>query len=73
MIEVGTFETRTDAASARALLAHAGIPSVLVPDEESGHYFIGLNGGARLFVADADTETAAAILRHRVTRDEADP
>jgi len=63
MIEVGRFDARTDAAFARSLLAAAGIPCVLAPDTASGPYPIGLSGGARLLVADADAHDAAEILR----------
>jgi len=63
MVEIGTFDTRTDAEIARALLAAAGIPCVLAPDKASGTYPIDLSGGARLLVAAADAEQAAEILR----------
>jgi hypothetical protein len=63
MVEIGTFETRSDAEFARSLLAAAGIPSVLAPDE-SGGYPIGFSGGARLLVAEADADDAVVILRH---------
>jgi Putative prokaryotic signal transducing protein len=55
MVEVGRFEVRTDAELARSLLAAAGIPCVLAPDEVAG--------GARVLVAEADAGDAAAILR----------
>jgi hypothetical protein len=64
MIEVGRFETRADAEFARSLLAAAGIPCVLAPGKASGAYPIGLSGGARLLVADADANAAGEILRH---------
>ena len=64
MVEVGRFNTRTDAEFARSLLAAAGIPCVLAPDEAAGAYRIDRSGGARLLVADADASDAAAILRH---------
>jgi hypothetical protein len=65
MVEVGTFETRADAEHARSMLAAAAIPSVLVPDPADGPYPLDLSGGARLLVAEADAEAAAAILGHR--------
>jgi len=64
MVEVGRFDTRTDAEFARSLLAVAGIPCVLVPDEAAGAYPIDLSGGARVLVADADAHDAAVILRY---------
>jgi hypothetical protein len=63
MVEVGTFDTRTDAEFARSLLAAAGIPCVLAPDQAAG-YPIDLSGGARVLVAEADAHDAAVILRH---------
>ena len=48
MIEVGRFDTRTDAEFGRALLAAAGIPCVLAPDDASGAYPDDFLGGARL-------------------------
>jgi hypothetical protein len=64
MVEVGRFDTRTDAEFARSLLAAAGIPCVLAPDEAAGAYPIDRSGGARVLVADADADDAAVILRH---------
>jgi hypothetical protein len=64
MVEVGRFDTRTDAETARSLLAAAGIPCVLAPDEAAGAYAIDRSGGARVLVADADAYDAALILRH---------
>jgi hypothetical protein len=66
MVEVGRFETRTDAEFARSMLTAAGIPSVLAPDQSAG-YPIDLVGGARLLVAEADADDAAVILRHHAT------
>lgn len=63
MIEVGRYDIRTDAEFARSLLAAAGIPCVLVPDEACG---ADVCGGARLLVAEADAHDAAEILRHHV-------
>ena len=62
MVEVGRFDTRTDAEFARSLLAAAGIPCVLAP--EQGHAVApgGPRGGARLLVADADAHDAGEIL-----------
>jgi hypothetical protein len=70
MIEVGRFDTRADAEFARSLLAAAGIPCVLAPDKTSEAVPIGLAGGARLLVADADAHHAAKILRHREPTEE---
>jgi uncharacterized protein YbjT (DUF2867 family) len=67
MVEIGRFETRSDAEFARTLLAAAGIPSVLAPDE-SGGYAMDLSGGARLLVAEADADDAVVILRHHAHR-----
>jgi hypothetical protein len=64
MIEVGSFDTRTDAEFARSLLAAAGIPCVLAPDTAAGTYPNDRSGGARVLVADADAHDAAVILRH---------
>jgi hypothetical protein len=64
MVEVGRFDTRTDAEFARSLLAAVGIPCVLAPDEAAGAYPIDRSGGARVFVADADAHDAAVILRY---------
>jgi hypothetical protein len=70
MVEVGRFATRTDAEFARSLLASAGIPCVLAPDEAAGAYPIDLSGGARVLVADADAYDAAVILRHHAPGEE---
>jgi len=72
MVEVGRFHTRTDAEYARSLLAAAGIPCVLAPDEVAGAYPINRSGGARVLVADADASDAAVILRRYVPRGEDD-
>jgi Putative prokaryotic signal transducing protein len=63
MVEVGKFDTRTDAELARSLLAAAGIPCVLAPDGAASTYPIDRSGGARVLVADADAHDAAVILR----------
>jgi hypothetical protein len=63
MVEVGTFDTRAEAEFARSLLAAAGIPCVLAPDEGACAYPIGLSGCARVLVAEADAHNADAILR----------
>ena len=70
MVEVGRFDTRTDAEVARSLLAAAGIPCVLAPDEAAGAYAIDPAGGARVLVADADALEAAVILRHHAPNEE---
>ena len=70
MVEVGRFDARKDAESARSLLAAAKIPCVLVPDE--GPDPDGPSDRARILVADADAEDAAAILRRYTNTDEDD-
>jgi putative signal transducing protein len=67
MVEVGRFDTQADAESARSLLAAAGIPCVLAPDEAAGAYRIDVSGGARVLVADADAQDAAVILRNHTS------
>jgi hypothetical protein len=69
MIEVGRFDTRTDAEFARSLLGAAGIPCVLAPDKVPGAYANDLSGGARVLVADADADDAAVILGHHQSTD----
>jgi hypothetical protein len=64
MIEVGRFDTRTDAEFARSLLAAARIPCILAPDTAPGDDPIDLSSGARLLVADADAHDAVEILKH---------
>ncbi len=64
MIEVGRFDSRTDAQYARSLLAAAGIPCVLAPHEAFGAHPPGSSGGARLLVAEADAQAAGEILHH---------
>ena len=70
MVEVGRFDTRTDAEFARSLLAVAGIPCVLAPDEATGASPIQPSGGARVLVADADAHDAAVILRYHALTEE---
>jgi Putative prokaryotic signal transducing protein len=70
MVEVGRFDTRTDAQFARSLLAAAGIPCVLAPDEVTGAYPIDLAGRTRVLVADADAHDAAVILGHHAPSEE---
>jgi hypothetical protein len=72
MVEVGRFDTRTDAEFARSLLAAAGIPCVLAPDQAAGAHPIDRSGGARVLVADADADDAAVILRHHTPGEEDD-
>jgi hypothetical protein len=62
VIAVGTYPTRTDAELARATLEAEGIASEITSDDAGGAYPFDLSGGARLLVADADAERAAAIL-----------
>ena len=64
MVEVGRFDTRTDAEFARSLLATARIPCVLVPDESAGAFPVDLSGGVRVLVAEADVHDAAVVLGH---------
>jgi hypothetical protein len=70
MVEVGRFDTRTDAEFARSLLAAAGIPCVLAHDEVAGAYPIDFSGSTRVLVADADAYDAAVILRHHAPGEE---
>ena len=70
MVEVGRFDRRADAEFARSLLAAAGIPCVLAPDETAGAYPIDHSGGARVLVADADADDAAVILRDHAPGEE---
>jgi hypothetical protein len=70
MVEVGRFDTRMDAEFARSLLAAAGIPCVLAPDEAARAFPVDFSGGARVLVADADARDAAVILRQRTPNEE---
>jgi hypothetical protein len=65
MIEVATYNTRSDAELAQATLAAAGIPSVIAADDAGGAYPFDLTGGARLLVDEADAEDAGAVLASR--------
>jgi hypothetical protein len=65
MITIGTYRTRSDAEFAQALLASAGIESVISSDDAGGAYPFDLSGGARLFVNEADAEAARALLDER--------
>ncbi len=65
MIEVAAFSTRSDAELAQGALAAAGVDSVIASDDAGGAYPFDLGAGARLLVADADAEAAAAILDQR--------
>jgi hypothetical protein len=65
MVEVGSYTTRSDAELAQAVLAAAGIPSVIAADDAGGAYPFDLSGGARLLVDEADAEDSAAILAGR--------
>ena len=62
MIEVGTYASRSDAELAQAILAAAGIPSVISADDAGGAYPFDLSGGARVLVDETDAEDAAAVL-----------
>jgi hypothetical protein len=62
MVEVGTYNTRSDAELVQATLAAAGIPSVISADDAGGAYPFDLTGGARVLVDEADADDAAAVL-----------
>ena len=62
MVEVGTYNTRSDAELAQATLAAAGIPSVISADDAGGAYPFDLTGGARVLVDKVDADDAAAVL-----------
>jgi hypothetical protein len=70
MVEIGRFDTRTDAEFARSLLAAAGIPCVLAPDQAAGACAIDRSGGARVLVADADAHDATVILKYHTPPEE---
>ena len=57
--------TRSDAELAQTALAAAGIRSEVVSDDAGGAYPFDLSGGARLLVAEADAQDAAAVLSAR--------
>jgi len=69
MVDVGSYATRSDAELAQAVLAAAGITSVLAADDAGGAYPFDLSGGARLLVDEADAEDAAAVLSERPDAD----
>jgi hypothetical protein len=62
MVEVGTYNTRSDAELVQATLAAAGIPSVISADDAGGAYPFDLTGGARVLVDEVDADDAAAVL-----------
>jgi hypothetical protein len=62
MIEVGTYPTRSDAEVFQAVLATAGIPSVIAVDDAGGAFPLPLAGAARLLVDESDAEAADAVL-----------
>jgi Putative prokaryotic signal transducing protein len=62
MVQVGGYTTRSEAELAQAVLAAAGIASVITADDAGGAYPFDLTGGARLLVEEADAEDAAAVL-----------
>ena len=70
MVEVGSYATRRDAELAQAVLAAAGIASVLAADDAGGAYPFDLSGGARLLVDESDAEDAAAVLSERPDADQ---
>jgi hypothetical protein len=61
-VEIGAFPTRSDAELAQAVLAAAGIASVVSSDDAGGAYPFDLSAAARLLVDEADAESAAAVL-----------
>jgi hypothetical protein len=65
MIQVGAYPTRSDAELAQTALIAAGIRSVVAADDAGGAYPFDLTGAARLLVAEADAEDAAAVLSER--------
>jgi hypothetical protein len=62
MIEIGAYPTRFDAELAQRVLEAAGIASVISADDAGGAYPFDLGAGARLFVDDADAESARSLL-----------
>ena len=62
MIEVGSFQTRSEAELAQAVLRAAGIESEVWADDAGGAMPFDLSGGARLLVEDADAESALSLL-----------
>lgn len=65
MIEVGAFQTRSDAELAQSVLSAAGIESVVNSDDAGGAYPFDFAGAATLLVDAADVERAQAILTTR--------
>jgi hypothetical protein len=65
MVQVAAFPARSDAELAQAVLAAAGIQSLVTADDAGGAYPFDLTGGARLLVEEADAEDATAILFER--------
>ena len=65
MVQVGGYITRSEAELAQAVLAAAGIQSVVTADDAGGAYPFDLTGGARLLVEEADAEDAAALLSEK--------
>ncbi len=70
MIEIAAFPTRSDAELAQAVLAAAGIASVVVADDAGGAYPFDLTGAARLLVEEADADDAAAVVSGQTERKE---
>ena len=62
MIEVGSFQTRSEAELAQAVLRAAGIESEIWADDAGGAMPFDLSGGARLLVEEAHADEARAIL-----------
>jgi len=67
MVEIGAYPTRSEAELIQAVLAAAGIPSVLAADDAGGAYPFDLTGAARLLVEDADMSDAAALVAGHAT------
>jgi cell division protein FtsN len=62
MVEAGAYPTRSDAELVQAVLAAAGISSVITADDAGGAYPFALAGSARVLVDEEDAEDAAAVL-----------
>jgi hypothetical protein len=62
MVEIAAYSTRSDAEFAQAMLASAGIASVLAADDAGGAYPFDFSGAARVLVDEADARSAAEVL-----------
>jgi Putative prokaryotic signal transducing protein len=70
MIELCSYSSRTEAEIGQAVLAAAGIQSVLEADDSGGADRFDPAAGARLFVHEADAEDARSLLDIRAGHDE---